>query len=87
MYKFQVDRRVYKDLDKLPGQDLEKISQSMVNLEIDPRPSGNKKLKGYTNRYRIRQGDYRIIYEIDDEVKTVRVILVKHRKDIYREMN
>ncbi len=87
MYKFQVDRRVYKDLDKLPGQDLAKISQTMVNLEIDPRPFGNKKLKGYANRYRVRQGDYRIIYEIDEEVKTVRVILVKHRKDIYREMN
>ncbi len=87
MYNFQVDKRVYKDLDKLPVQDLEKFSQMMVNLEINPRPFGNKKLKGYPSRYRVRQGDYRIIYEIDEEIKTVRVLLIKHRKDVYKEMS
>ena len=55
------------------------------NLSEDPRPSGCKKLKGRRNQYRVRSGDYRIIYSIEDNSLIVRVIKVGHRRDIYEE--
>ena len=55
----------------------------MLELENNPRPSGCKKLQG-RNGYRIRSGDYRIIYEVEDKIITVTVIDVGHRKDIYQ---
>ena len=85
MYKVVVESRVYKDLDRIPSRDLDKIYEAIIGLEFDPRHAGIKKLKGQKNIYRIRQGDYRIIYSIDDITKVVSIILVRHRKDVYRD--
>ncbi|MBP9854513.1 MAG: type II toxin-antitoxin system RelE/ParE family toxin [Candidatus Omnitrophica bacterium] len=85
MYNVIIERRVYKDLDKIPLSDVEKIYEQILALQQDPRPSGTKKLKGSKDRYRIRQGDYRIVYILDDNKKTVSIILVRHRKDVYRD--
>lgn len=86
MYTVSIERRVYKDLDKIPLPDVEKIYEQIMALQHDPRPLGLKKLRGSKDRYRIRQGDYRIVYILDDAQKTVDIILVRHRKDVYRDL-
>jgi mRNA interferase RelE/StbE len=70
----QIDRR----------SDRDKILERIQRLRVDPRPQGSKKLKGSDERYRLRRGDFRILYEIRDEVLIVTVVHVGHRKEIYR---
>jgi mRNA interferase RelE/StbE len=70
---------------KLPRKDLERVLAKVRGLEADPRPRGVEKLTDRGERYRIRSEDYRIIYAIDDEARTVEVETIGHRKDVYRE--
>ncbi len=74
---------VYKDFRKIPKKDLQKILSKIENLRTNPRLSGSEKLTGQ-NLYRVRQGNYRILYSIQDNQLTIWVIKVGHRKDIYR---
>ncbi len=74
---------VWKDLRKIPKKDLKMILKRVEGLGKDPRPTGCEKLTGQ-ERYRIRQGRYRIVYSIQDNELTIWVIKVGHRKDIYR---
>jgi mRNA interferase RelE/StbE len=84
-YKVQFNKRYLKDLEKIPKKDREQIRESVLSLGDDPRPDGCKKLKGSKELlYRIRCGDYRVVYTIRDDVLLVLVIEVGHRKDIYR---
>jgi len=84
MYKVVIGRSAEKDLAKLSKKVLLPISNAIDALEENPRPAGCKKLKGATeNLWRIRVGDYRIIYAIADEVQIVDVRKVGHRKDVY----
>ena len=71
-----------KQLDKLPKTTAARIEDKMLELELDPRPSGCKKLKG-RDAYRIRIGDYRDIYEIQDSRLMVTVITIGHRREVY----
>ena len=71
-----------KQLDKLPGSVATRIEDKMLELEADPRPPGCKKLKG-RDGYRIRIGDYRVIYEIQDQRLIVTVITIGDRKNVY----
>lgn len=71
-----------KQLDKLPNNTATRIEDKMMELAADPRPAGCKKLKG-RDAYRIRIGDYRAIYEIQDNKLIVTVITIGHRKDVY----
>jgi mRNA interferase RelE/StbE len=82
MYQLLIGKQVQKQLEKIPEPDYSRLKKSILNLAENPRPTGCKKLKG-RNGYRIRQGDYRIIYEINDHVLTVYVLATGHRKDIY----
>jgi mRNA interferase RelE/StbE len=82
MYKLFIERAVYKQLKKVPEKDYQKIMSAIGNLADEPRPSGCKKLTGRPG-YRIRQGNYRVIYEINDKILIVTVIDVGDRKDIY----
>ena len=82
-YKISIRRKAQKQLAKLPPKDYKKVKQVILNLVPDPRPSGSKKLKG-RDGWRIRQGDYRIIYEIHDDQLIIIVLDIGHRKDIYR---
>jgi mRNA interferase RelE/StbE len=82
-YKLVVRRSVAKDLRALPQADVARILARIEALQIDPRPPGCEKLSGL-ERYRIRQGVYRILYEIADEVLTVVVVKVGHRREVYR---
>ena len=73
-----------KDLDGIPRKNLRKILSRIKALAGDPRPPGCEKLTGQ-NRYRVRQGRYRIVYAVQPEERTVIVVKVGHRKDVYRQ--
>jgi mRNA interferase RelE/StbE len=74
---------VWKDLKGIPKRDLQNILKRVKALSEDPRPFGCEKLTGQ-DRYRIRQGKYRILYSIQDKELTVWIVKVGHRKDVYR---
>ena len=83
--KFQIilPKSVQKELDRLPDEIASRILARLVGLETNPRPADVKKLKG-RDAWRIRVGDYRVIYEIADEIRIVRVNRVRHRREVYR---
>lgn len=82
-YEIFFKESVWKDLKKIPKRELKKILSRVEKLGNDPRPKGCEKLTG-DELYRIRQGNYRIVYTIQDNELTVWVIKVGHRKDVYR---
>ncbi|MBP7766509.1 MAG: type II toxin-antitoxin system RelE/ParE family toxin [Syntrophaceae bacterium] len=82
-YKIFFKESVEKDLRSIPKKDLKKILTRIEALAQEPRPQGYEKLSGQ-EKYRIRQGTYRIIYSIQDQELTVWVVKVRHRKDVYR---
>lgn len=86
MYKIQFTKGATKELNKLPIDIKNRIDLKILNLTVDPRPNGVKKLKGIENTYRIRVGEYRVIYEIYDDVLLVTVVKIGHRSDIYKEI-
>jgi len=81
-YTVVLSKIAQKQLDKLSDNIAEPIFEALASLEKDPRPQGHKKLKG-RDGYRIRVGNYRIIYDIIDKELIVDVITLGHRKDIY----
>jgi mRNA interferase RelE/StbE len=74
---------VRKDLESIPNNDLQRIMARIANLAEDPRPVGCDKLSGQ-EKYRVRQGNYRIIYTIQDTELTVWVVKVGHRREVHR---
>jgi len=82
-YKLAFKQSVAKDLRPIPNKDVAHLLQRMQALQANPRPAGSEKLSGQ-QRYRIRQGVYRIIYEVEDDVLVVTVVKVGHRKDVYK---
>jgi mRNA interferase RelE/StbE len=85
MYKINISESALKQLHRLQKQVVRKIDTTIIKLGENPRPPGVKKMKGVSeDLYRIRVGDYRIIYSIEDVIKLVDVRQVGHRKDIYR---
>jgi mRNA interferase RelE/StbE len=83
-YELAFKRSVAKDLRDLPKQDVKRILQRIRSLIDEPRPSGCEQLSGQ-QRYRVRQGIYRIVYEIRDDVLLVLVVKVGHRRAVYRQ--
>jgi mRNA interferase RelE/StbE len=82
-YSLFFKESVQRDFDGIPKKDLRKILSRIKSLAGDPRPPGCEKLTG-RNRYRVRQGRYRIVYAVQDEEGTGIVVKVAHRKDVYR---
>ncbi len=82
MYSIDFSRKAQKNLDKLSDSIANPILDAIENLAQNPRPIGCKKLKGRKG-YRIRVGDYRIIYEIFDSILLIDIINLGNRKDIY----
>jgi mRNA interferase RelE/StbE len=82
-YEIFFRESVWKDVRKIPKKDLRNILSRIKSLSEDPRPPGCEKLTGQ-ERYRLRQGRYRIVYSIQDIELTVWVIKIGHRKDVYR---
>ena len=83
MYKVLVERQAQRQLAKIKGTSYNRLKSAILQLAKNPRPHGYRKLKG-RSAYRIREGNYRVIYEIKDKVLTVIVITIGHRKDIYK---
>ena len=73
-----------RDLKKLPEQVRQRLQPHIESLATDPRPPGVVKLEGAENGYRIRVGDYRVLYEIHDAVLRVAVVKAGHRREVYR---
>jgi len=82
-YRILIKKSVLKDLDAIPKKDVQRIIAAIRALADDPRPPQAKRLSG-REQYRLRQGDYRILYTIQDDVLVVTVVEVGNRKEIYR---
>ncbi|MEA3459768.1 MAG: type II toxin-antitoxin system RelE/ParE family toxin [Chloroflexota bacterium] len=82
-YTLLILRRAQKELAQLPSMAYERVKAAILKLGENPRPRGCRKLAGREG-WRIRVGDYRVIYEVDDERQTVTVLHIGHRRDVYR---
>jgi len=82
-YAVFILRRAQKELARLPVEAYERLKEAIESLGEEPRPMGSQKLTGREG-WRIRVGDYRVIYEIDDAEQVVTVLHVGHRRDVYR---
>jgi mRNA interferase RelE/StbE len=83
-YQIEWRKSTKRDLKSIPSQQVERIVSTVTALANDPRPSGCTKLSGSDCAYRIRIGDYRVIYEIFDNKLLIEIVRAAHRKDIYR---
>ena len=84
-YKLQIKTSAGKELAAVGSKaDRERIVARIQGLADNPRPHGSEKLAGYDDRYRVRQGNYRVVYLVDDDTCTVTVFKIGHRRDIYR---
>jgi mRNA interferase RelE/StbE len=82
-YSVVVNRSAAREIDELPVGVRRRVVAKIAALASDPRPRGSQKLTG-EDKYRLRQGDCRVVYTIADEVVTVTVVRVAHRSDVYR---
>jgi mRNA interferase RelE/StbE len=82
-YSLGVRRSAAKEIGDLQKADCKRVVAKIQSLASNPRPNGCEKLSG-AEKYRIRQGDYRILYEIDDSTKSVIIVKVGKRKEVYR---
>jgi len=84
VYELLIKRFAEHDLRNLPDAVLGRVNARILALRDDPRPPGVRRLSGALEGWRIRVGDYRIVYQIDDGAQTVTIVRVKHRREVYR---
>ncbi len=84
MYRVLLERAAERDLSRLSSEIHNRIINAMQALATNPRPPGCRKLAGSENDWRIRVGAYRVVYEIADQIRVVRVNRVRHRREVYR---
>jgi len=84
VYEVYLERAAERDLKRFSADIFQRIIRQIKTLSENPRPAGCRKIIGSKNDWRIRIGDYRVIYEIDDGGKAVRVMRVRHRREVYR---
>lgn len=82
-YKLRIKREAEREIRRLPRQDIRRIITKIYALADNPRPPGCEKLQGRVG-YRIRQGDCRIVYAVDDANQSVHVTKIGHRREVYR---
>ena len=82
-YSLRIKRSAEKEMDRLSSTVFDRIAEALLQLETNPRPQGSRKLRG-TEQSRVRVGTYRILYTVDDGKRSVEIVAVGHRKDIYR---
>ena len=82
-YRVFFRRSAADELGRIPKKDLVRIIERLRSLQNEPRPQGCEKLSAL-DRYRVRQGDYRIVYAVDDQEKTVDIVKIGHRSDVYK---
>jgi mRNA interferase RelE/StbE len=83
VYSIQIEPAAWRELMRLPEKVQEAVFNAIYRLEAEPRPSGCKKLQGKTGFYRIRVGDFRVVYDVQDGILVVIIVAVGDRKDIY----
>lgn len=83
-YRIEHERKAMKQLALLPRHEQERIMRRIDGLSSDPRPAGVEKMQGQADAYRVRQGNYRIVYIIDDAQHIITITRIGDRKDIYR---
>lgn len=83
-YKILIKSSAAKELARLPKKDIQRITSKIKSLSADPRPLGCEKLSAQ-ERYRIRQGNYRIVYSIEDDKLIIYVIKIAHRSEVYKK--
>ncbi|HUO44082.1 MAG TPA: type II toxin-antitoxin system RelE/ParE family toxin [Burkholderiales bacterium] len=84
-YKLLIKTSAAKEIDGTGSKaDRQKIVSKILTLAANGRPAGSEKLAGHDNRYRLRQGNYRIIYLINDDTHEITIFKIGHRKDVYR---
>ena len=84
MYRVLLERAAEKDLSRLASGIHDRVIAAIQTLATNPRPIGCRKLAGSKTDWRIRVGDYRIVYEIADQIRIVRINRVRHRREVYR---
>ena len=85
-YNLRIKKSAAKELEAIAGKkDRQRITDRIMALADDPRPAGVEKLSGTGEKYRVRQGNFRILYEIEDDVLTVNIVKVGDRKEVYRK--
>ena len=82
-YSVTLKSSAAKELDKLPNSAIARIVPRLEQLSTNPRPAGCKKLKGGEQEWRLRVGDYRVVYTIDDAALMVEITRIRHRSDVY----
>ncbi len=83
-YQLSIPRSVTKAIEKLPDQVYDRVDAAILALKEEQHPRGSRKLSG-GDEYRVRVGDYRIIYAVDDTAELVEVVRVAHRREVYRK--
>lgn len=84
MYKIYLERSAERDLKKLSAENFHRVISQIAALAENPRPAGCRKIVRSKGDWRIRIGNYRVIYEIDESSEVVRIMMVKHRREAYR---
>lgn len=84
MYEILIEKNAERDCKNLPLDIFRKIKDGILSLKTNPRSYNSKKLHGSKDDRRIRIGDYRVLYEVNDEEKIIKIFRIKHRKDVYR---
>jgi mRNA interferase RelE/StbE len=84
-FSIVIPRAAERDLDRLAGDLFARVDAAILALADDPHPHGSMKLAGAANGYRVRVGDWRILYTVDDAAQTVTVARVRHRREVYRD--
>ena len=82
-YSLEVKPSARKELEALPDHVLARVVQKLESLGHAPRPTGCKKLKGYKDQWRVRLGDWRVVYIIDDAAKLISITRIAHRREVY----
>ena len=84
-YKVLIKPSAVKEVEAIPAKDRERVVRKIRALTEDPRPRGSEKLSG-DDKYRVRQGRYRVVYSVSDDDRTVLVVKVGHRREVYRQL-
>jgi len=83
-YKLRMKPSAAKELEVMPNKDRKRIVARIRQLSTNPRPPGSEKLSG-EEKYRVRQGDYRVLYAVEDTAATVTIVKIGHRREVYRK--
>ena len=83
-YTVEFSTSARKDYLSLPSAECDRVTSVIDRLESDPRPIGVRKMRGHDKAWRLRVGNYRILYEVDDAAKAIVVFRIRHRREVYR---